>query len=182
MMSKLLRRVTTMNRDTIFLWTNQVRDKIGTYAGGTTTPGGRALRFYASTRIELKRGEREKAERMIVKKGKQVKSPVTVGRWVLVRSEKEKTARPEMQSMFLFDIEHGRIDREEEIIHLGLEDELIERRGNTYEYEDSNGDFWSGTRSVFKRLLAEEEDMKEELEWAISERTKELSAPKDDDG
>ena len=61
MMSRALRRITSQNKRTLFLWTNQTRTAIGNFFGNpTTTPGGSALKFYDTTRIELKRGEKIK--------------------------------------------------------------------------------------------------------------------------
>jgi recombination protein RecA len=182
MMSRLLRRVTTVNRDTIFLWTNQVRDKINAYGGGVNTPGGRALKFYATTRIEMVKSERVKQERVRAIKGKEVRKPTTVGRWVQVRSEKEKSSRPEMESMFYFDMERGEIDRAMEIVTLGLEDGLISRSANTFLFEDSEGNTWSGLPGKFRQIINDNDDVREELEWAITENTKLLSAPEDDNG
>jgi recombination protein RecA len=174
MMSRALRRVTTVNDETLFIWTNQVIDKISGY-GGITTPGGRALKFYASIRLELKREKKEKRSKQVAKKGKLVATDVPVGQWVMVRAEKQKTARPEMAGMFLFDTENGCIDHEVEIINLGLQDGAITRSGNTFTYIDSEKQPWSGTESRFKKLLIDNDDMREELEWLIGEKTKELT-------
>lgn len=180
MMSRTLRRVTAMNDDTLFIWTNQLIDKIGAY-GGTTTPGGRALRHYASVRIEFKKLDRLKKSRKTVKKAKVQKSDVPVGHWVAVRAEKQKTTRPELQSMFLYDYERSMIDPEYEIIHLGLEDGLIVRRGNTFYYEDSDGVEWSGTEVVFRKLLRKNEEIREELVWAIQEQSRVIGSPDNSD-
>jgi recombination protein RecA len=169
-MSRLLRRVTAVNDKTLFLWTNQYIDKVSGY-GGVTTPGGRALKFYTSIRVEMRVLEREKKERVVVRKGKRVKAPVVVGRWVGIRADKNKTASPEMESMFYFDYEQKRIDREREIITLGLLDGLIERRGDTFYFTDSEGEEHSGVERTFRRILEENEEVREELEWAISENS-----------
>lgn len=181
MMSRLLRRVTAVNDKTLFLWTNQVIDKITGY-GGTTTPGGRALKFYTSIRVELKMEQKERKPRQVVKKGKIVTAEKVVGQWVLVRAEKQKTARPHVESMFYFDYERRMIDPEYEIIHLGLEDGLIKRKGNTFTYEDSDGHEWSGTDQRFRAMLRENEELRDELTWAITQNTLALSAPEEGNG
>lgn len=175
MMSRLLRRVTTMNRNTLFLWTNHVSDKIGGYGGGWTTPGGRALRFYATTRIEMRKGERVKEDRMKAKAGKLVKRPTVIGNWVQLRAEKEKSGRPYLESSFFFDAERGGIDEELSIINLALEDGLVQLNGTKYLYVDTSDHEWWGTKKQFKQYLAEEDDLREEIEWAIREYTRELS-------
>lgn len=173
MMSRLLRRVTAMNENTLFLWTNQLREKIGRVPMPPTTSGGRALRFYATTRIEMKNGTRVKRTRKKANTSlKMADSEVVVGRWVLLRSEKEKSARPYQQSMFYWDAERGCVDQELEIIHLGLEDGLITRHGNSFHYEDSDGNEWSGVATKFKQILRKEEEVREELVWAVSEKSR----------
>lgn len=184
MMSRALRRVTTVNGYTLFLWTNQLIDQVGGY-GGPTTPGGRALKFYSSIRVRLTKSERKKAPRKRVNKTKLVTADMPVGQWVTVRAEKQKTARPEMESMFLFDYERKRIDSEMEIITLGLEDGLIERHGNVFEYEDADDNTWSGQEAKFKRLLRDEDDLREELVFGITENSRSLAYDideEDDDG
>jgi recombination protein RecA len=182
MMSRLLRRVTTVNDKTLFIWTNQFIDKIGSYGGGSTTPGGRSLRFYATTRIEMRRGERVKAERTKAKAGKLVKKPTVIGHWVQLRSEKEKSARPYLESSFFFDAERGEVDQELSIINLGLEDGLVERNGNTFVYVDTEDNEWSGTEKKFKEILRDNEEVREEIEWAIRENTTAIGSGEEDDG
>lgn len=175
MMSRLLRRVTSVNDRTLFLWTNQLIDNVGGH-GAPTTPGGRALKFYASIRIEMRKRDKRKRPRKRAKIGKLVSADVTVGQWVVVRAEKQKTGLPEMEGMFLFDYEQKKIDSEREIINLGLEDGLIIRNDNTFKFEDSDGKLWSGQEARFVKLLQDEPDMREELVWAINERSREIAA------
>jgi hypothetical protein len=106
---------------------------------------------------------------------------VQVGDWISVRAEKEKSTRPHQQATFIFDNEEGRIDPYSEIIQLGLEDELIERHGNTFQYESVDGEDWSGSEKQFRKYLIENDDLFEELYDAISDTTVE-SAKVDDDG
>lgn len=173
MMSRALRRITAVNDKTLFIWTNQIIDSIGGY--GVSTPGGRALKFYASIRVEMRKRDKKKVPRKRARQAKLVDVDTTVGQWVIVRAEKQKTARPEMESMFLFDYDERRIDADMEIITLGLEDGLIERSGNTFHYEAGDGLLWSGMESKFRRILRDEEEVREELMWAISENTRVLA-------
>lgn len=179
MMSRALRRITAQNERTLFIWTNQLIDKIGGY-GGTTTPGGRALKHYASVRVEFRKLDKMKKKRPVVKKGKRQESEVPVGHWVAVRAEKQKTARPELEAMFLYDYEQSRIDPEYEVIHLGLEDGLIRRTGNTFRYEDSDGVVWEGQERWFRAAIRDNDELREELVWAITERTKEIALQEPD--
>jgi recombination protein RecA len=180
MMSKLLRRVTTMNRSTVFIWTNQMIDSVSAYSG-PTTPGGRALKFYATTRVELRRGERVKENRRVAKGNKIVSKPQVVGHWIQCRSAKEKSARPYMEASFYFDAERAEIDTGRSLIHLALQDGLIERSGNTFSYVDGNNMQFTGTEKQMTGMLRDNHDIREELEWAIGENTKLLAVGEDED-
>jgi recombination protein RecA len=179
MMSRALRRVTTVNDHTLFVWTNQLIDSVGGY-GGPTTPGGRALKFYSSIRVRMTKAERKKLPRKRVKQNKLVTSDMPVGQWVTVRTEKNKTTRPEMESMFLFDFETKAIDHDMEIITLGLEDGLIKLSGKTYSFDDSDGNEWSGMETKFRKMIHDNPEMREELEWAIQENTRVIGLQRED--
>jgi len=171
-MSRALRRLTAVNEKTLVLWTNQLRTKIGqAYGDPTTTPGGRALKFYDTTRIELRKGELVKRERKVAKKGKLVETPVVTGNWVQCKSQKEKSAVPYRQGSFVFDTEAGEIDIASEIIQLGLEDGFVTRTGNTFRYIDLGDIEWTGTESAFKRLLLDNPDVMDELVQSIEDET-----------
>jgi recombination protein RecA len=180
MMSRALRRITTVNDRTLFIWTNQLIDQVGGY-GGATTPGGRALKFYASIRVNLRKETRKKLPRKRAKKTKLENVETPVGQWVVVRAEKQKTGRPELESMFMFDYERRMIDPEMEIIHLGLEDGLIERSTNTFSYEDSDENVWTGQEAKFRRILQDQDDVREELVWAISENSRAIAVDAEGD-
>jgi recombination protein RecA len=156
MMSRALRRITAVNRRTLFLWTNQERTNIGVRFGNPkTTSGGRALRFYATTRVEVRRGGVVKAKRPVAKDGRLVQRDMATARWIQCRVEKDKSTRPYREGSFLFDSDVGGIDQSSEILHLGLEDGLITLSGNTYIYDDDAGKQWKGTRSKFQMWLSQ---------------------------
>jgi len=183
MMSRALRRITAMNHRILFLWTNQTRTKIGTFFGNpTTTPGGRSLKFYDTTRIQVTKGEKIKKKRNKAVKGKLQEKPVAVGNFVICRSEKEKSAIPYREGMFEFDGEAGRILLESEIINLGLEDGIITRKGNTYSFIDSDDYEWSGMDKEFKALIRENEAVQGELVEAITDMTVQLAVPQGGNG
>lgn len=176
MMSRALRRITAVNRRTLFLWTNQRRMQIGiTFGNPNTTPGGKAMRFYASTRLEMVKAEKIKTNRRVAKRGKLVSAPVVTGYWVQARAEKEKTTRPFQQQSFIFDTDKLEIDLPSEIIQLGLEDGLIERSGLTYSYEDIDGEVWSGNQAKFSKLIRNNPGLQDELVSAIQDETLQLA-------
>jgi recombination protein RecA len=178
MMSRALRRITSQNKRTLFLWTNQTRTAIGNFFGNpTTTPGGRALKFYDTTRIELKKGEKIKRPGKKAAKGKLVEKQIVEGHYVYARSEKEKSTRPHREGTFEFDGKVGGISLESEIINLGLEDGLIQRSGNTFSYLDVDDYNWAGSDKQFRRMLMENDEMRTELIEAIQDMTIQISLP-----
>jgi RecA/RadA recombinase len=181
MMSRALRRITTTNKRTLFIWTNQERMNIGFGAqfNPRTQSGGRALRYYATTRLEFRKAGKVTRDAPVAERGQLKTKKVPQGNWIQVRSEKEKSTKPYGQGMFVFDSDHGRIDIESEIIQLGLEDEIITRSGNIFHYEDLAGIDHKGTESRFKQLISEDHGLREELIEAITEMSFQLSRVSD---
>ena len=100
----------------------------------------RALRYYATGRIEFRRGQKITQKKQVVRNGKPVTTEVAVGRWTQISVEKDKSTRPNREGSFVFDFDLKTIDHEWELISLGLEDGLIERSDNgKYEYTDLDG-------------------------------------------
>jgi recombination protein RecA len=172
MMSRALRRLTAVNEKMLFLWTNQERENVGIRFGNPkTTSGGRALRFYATGRVEFRRGTKVMGKRKRARGEKLVEAEVPVGRWTQVRVEKDKSTIPGREGAFIFDFEMKTIDPASEIIGLGLEDGLIERSGNVFRYADIEGREWSGTRSRFAKFLYDNEELYDELRLVIEDVT-----------
>lgn len=172
MMSRALRKITTVNRQTLFLWTNQERTDIGVKFGNPrVTSGGKALRYYATTRIEMRKGTKITGKRPTVKAGRLVESEITVGRWIQVRVEKDKSTRPYRQGSFIFNSETGEISRASELIELGLLDGVITRSGNTFSYTDLDDREWKGLQGKFTSYLENNEELADEIESAIQGET-----------
>jgi recombination protein RecA len=173
MMSRALRRLTTVNEKMLFLWTNQERENVGIRFGNLkTTSGGRALRFYATGRIEFRRGTKVMGKRKRARAEKLVEAEVPVGRWTQVKVEKDKSTIPGREGAFIFDYEMKQVDIASEIIQLGLEDELITRSGNNFTYEDIDGHVWTGMRTKFAKYIHENEELQRELISAIEDVTR----------
>lgn len=173
MMSKALRRITTVNKKTLFLWTNQERVDIGVKFGNPkTTSGGRALRYYATGRIEFRRGSVVKSKSKRARAGKLVETDIPVGRWIQVRVVKDKSTAPGSEGAFVFDHRMKKISPAYEILQLGLEDGLIERNSNgRYTYVDLDDKEWKGTEKQFTGWLLSHDDLREELETLIRDNT-----------
>lgn len=178
-MSTNLRRLTTVNKRTLVLWVNQNRTKIGQFFGNPTSqPGGRALKYYDTARIELKRGERiTKKGKKVNTKNKLVDTTVNKGYWIYARAHKNKASREGLESTFAFDSEAGRIDLISEIVQLGLHDGLLEGTDRTLKYVDYDDYEWSGTKAKFIQWIDENVVLREELIEQINDKTLELAIP-----
>jgi len=125
-MSQALRKLAgTLNRtDTICLFTNQLREKIGVMFGNPeTTPGGRALKFYSSVRLDIRRIE-------TLKEGVEA-----IGNRVRVKVVKNKVAPPFKQAEF--DIIYGSgISWEGTVLDAGLERKVVTKSGSYFSFGD----------------------------------------------
>lgn len=158
LMSKAMRKLTAAisKTNTAVVFINQTRMKIGmTSFGGPqeTTPGGMALKFFATLRIEIKKIQ-------TIKEGQE-----TLGNRTKVKIVKNKLAPPFKEAEF--DIYFGEgISREAELIDLGLAFGIIERSGAWYSYK---GERLGQGRENVRRYLRENKALADELELKIRE-------------
>lgn len=186
LMSKALRKLTAANESTVFIWLNQTRQVVGAsmFAKQTTTSGGRAMGFYAATRLELVRTETLKVEKKRVDPatGERKARKVAVGHRALIRITKDKTgsAKPDAEVPLVYSYKTNRFDELEDIMYLGREAGLIKKKNAMWwvvEYEDEkcNG------RPAFKRWLRRNRAVRDELKEAIVEHFSETTEEDDDD-
>ena len=151
LMSQALRKLAgNLNRaNTVCLFTNQIREKIGVMFGSPETqPGGRALKFYASQRIDIRRIE-------TLKEGTEA-----VGNRVRAKIVKNKVAPPFRQAEF--DIEYGvGISSEGCLIDLGIEHGIVQKSGAFFSYD---GERLGQGRNNAKAFLRENPAMAQEIE------------------
>ncbi|MBD5103920.1 MAG: recombinase RecA [Ruminococcaceae bacterium] len=157
LMSAAMRKLTAVisKSDTVAVFINQVREKIGVmYGNPETTPGGRALKFYASVRIEVRRGE-----------------PIKEGDKILGSRTKCKVVKNKVAPPFKsceFDMIYGEgISKMGEIIDMGVELKIIKKSGSWFSYNDMK--IGQGRESV-KKWLTENEDIRTEVEGKIREQ------------
>jgi recombination protein RecA len=156
LMSQALRKLTgNLSRaNTVCLFTNQIREKIGVSFGSPETqPGGRALKFYSSQRLDIRRIE-------TLKEGTEA-----VGNRVRVKVVKNKVASPFRQAEF--DIEYGAgISNEGCLLDLALEHDLVQKSGSFFSY----GELRLGQgRNNTKQFLAENPETAREIESRLFE-------------
>lgn len=156
LMSQALRKLTaSINRSkTSVIFINQLREKIGVMFGNPeTTPGGRALKFYASVRLDVRRVDS-------IKQGSDV-----VGNRVRVKVVKNKVAPPFRQVEFDHMYAEG-ISREGGLLDVGLEMGLVEKTGAWFNYGTTR---LGQGRENAKEFLRQNPDISEDLERQIRE-------------
>ena len=156
LMSQALRKLSgTINKtNTIAIFINQLREKVGVMFGNPeTTTGGRALKFYSSIRLDVRRSE-------AIKVGDSI-----VGNRTNIKIVKNKVAPPFKTATL--DIMYGEgISKEGEIIDLGVESGIIEKSGAWFSYKGEK--LGQGKENV-KLLLKDNKDLASELETQIRE-------------
>ncbi len=156
LMSQAMRKLSgTLSRfDTTAIFINQLREKIGVMFGNPeTTPGGRALKFYSSVRLDVRKIEN-------LKDGTDV-----VGSRTRVKVVKNKVAPPFRQCEF--DIMYGvGISKEGSLLDVGVDVEIVKKSGAWFTYE---GDQLGQGRENARQFLAEHTDIATELERRVRE-------------
>ena len=156
LMSQALRKLTAIvaRSQTCLIFINQIREKIGVMFGNPeTTTGGRALKFYSSVRLDIRRIA-------TLKDGERI-----VGSRAKVKVVKNKTAAPFRQGEFDIDYEEG-ISRTGELIDLGVDHNMVQKSGAWY----TCGEVRLGQgRENAKRFLRENGDLADELEVKLRE-------------
>ena len=164
LMSQALRKLSgaIKQSNTAMVFTNQLREKIGVMFGSPeTTSGGRALKFYASVRLDVRRVT------AIKDKGE------VIGSRTRVRVTKNKVAPP--FRVVEFDIIYGQgISREGDILDLGVEYGVVEKRGSYYNYEGENV---AQGRENAKGYLCEHPDVAAAIEAAVRQQALASLAP-----
>ncbi len=156
LMSQALRKLSgIMNKtNTTAIFINQLREKVGVMFGNPeTTPGGRALKFYSTIRLDIRRGEQ-------IKLGDQV-----IGNKTNIKIVKNKVAPPFKTAQV--DIMYGEgISKEGELIDLASEIGIVEKSGAWYSYQ---GDKIGQGKENVKHFLKENEDIKQEINDKVRE-------------
>lgn len=161
LMSQAMRKLTAAisKSSCVAIFINQVREKIGVmYGNPETTPGGRALKFYSSVRIEVRRGE-------AIKDGGQI-----IGASTRCKVVKNKVAPPFKEAEF--DMVYGQgISRTGEVLDIAVDLDIIKKGGSWFSYKDQK--LGQGRDNV-KELLKNNPELMQEIEEQILARREEL--------
>ncbi|MBD5160197.1 MAG: recombinase RecA [Ruminococcus sp.] len=161
LMSQAMRKLTgaISKSNCVAIFINQIREKIGVmYGNPETTPGGRALKFYASVRIEVRKGE-------VIKNNGEI-----IGASTRCKVVKNKVAPPFKEATF--DMMYGQgISRVGEVLDIAVELDVIKKGGSWFSYEEQK--LGQGRDNV-KELLKNNPELMKEIEGKILTRLEEL--------
>jgi recombination protein RecA len=164
LMSQALRKLTgaVSRSNTALIFTNQLREKIGVMFGNPeTTPGGRALKFYASVRLDIRRIE-------TIKQGQD-----SVGNRVRVKVVKNKVAAPFRVAEF--DVMYGEgISKEGGLLDVGVAADVLNKTGAWFTYGDTR---LGQGREQSKEFLRQNKDIAQQLETEIRTKVATIAIP-----
>ncbi len=159
LMSQALRKLAGIvnKSNTVAIFINQLREKVGVMFGNPeTTPGGRALKFYASVRLDVRRIE-------TIKSGDEM-----IGNRTRIKVAKNKVAPPFKTAEF--EIYYGEgISAESSVLNLGVQQGIIKKSGSWFSYNDTR--IGQGKDNV-RLFLKENKDVFQEIKGKIMEQTK----------
>ena len=159
LMSQALRKLTAIlnKAKTTCLFTNQLREKVGVMFGNPeTTPGGKALKFYASVRIDIRRKDAIKDS-----------TGAVLGNHVKVKIVKNKVAPPFSEAEFDIIFNHG-IDKEGSALDVGIENGVVEKKGAWLQFAGEL--IGQGKDAARKALVEKPELMKKIIDAILAKR------------
>ena len=159
LMSQALRKLTAVisKSGTVVIFINQLREKVGVmYGNPETTPGGRALKFFSSVRLDVRRGE-------VIKNGTEL-----IGNKTKVKVVKNKVAPPFKTAEF--DILYGEgISKEGNILDFAVENNIIKKSGAWFSY---NGEKIGQGRDDVRKYMVENKEFTAEIDRQVRELLK----------
>lgn len=189
LMSLGMRKLTAANKNTALLFINQTRLNVGVVFGDPeTVPGGKALPFYASYRMALRKAGKVKESRdSFDETGKKVSANEVTGHRIRATLEKSKLSAPSRDTLFLFDLVTGQVDETGFLISMALEKGLIVHEGRSWwilgeqkktvgaeqfrGYLDSNP---AAVAKIKAELLGQSGDQEQDSKRAVKVKSKSL--------
>jgi recombination protein RecA len=164
LMSKALRKLTTANSKTAFFWVNQTRMDIGITFGNPEQPtGGRAMAYYASMRLKVRKAGVITHNEQKWDGEKMVDSKVTDGQKFVASLEKSKLSKPTGQEHFIWSLVNNSIDEEGYLIARGLELGIITYKGAAWQFAEHK----AHGKDKFKELVVTDAKVRTQLEKAV---------------
>jgi recombination protein RecA len=158
LMSQALRKLTAIlsKAKTACIFTNQMREKVGVMFGNPeTTPGGKALKFYASVRMDIRRKETIKDA-----------AGAAIGNHVRVKIVKNKVAPPFAEAEFDIMFNQG-INSESSILDVGIANGVIDKRGAWLQFQ---GELIGQGRDAARQSMMDKPELTEKIVKAIMEK------------
>jgi recombination protein RecA len=158
LMSQALRKLTGIlsKAKTLCIFTNQLREKVGVMFGNPeTTPGGKALKFYASVRIDIRRRDTLKDSAGNV-----------IGNHVKVKIVKNKVAPPFAEAEFDILYNQG-VNKEGNLIEVGIDIGVVEKKGAWIQF---NGELIGQGKEAARQVLVEKSELADQIKVAILEK------------
>jgi recombination protein RecA len=165
LMSQALRKLTAIlaKSKTTCIFTNQLREKVGVMFGNPeTTPGGKALKFYASIRIDIRRRDTLKDA-----------AGAAIGNAVKVKIVKNKVAPPFAEAEFEIIYDHG-INKEGSILDVGIAHGVVEKKGAWLQF---GGELIGQGKDAARQALVEKPELAKKIVAAIMAKRAEAAAP-----
>jgi recombination protein RecA len=165
LMSQALRKLTAIlnKAKTTCLFTNQLREKVGVMFGNPeTTPGGKALKFYASVRIDIRRKDALKDS-----------AGSAIGNHVKVKVVKNKVAPPFTEAEFDIYFNQG-IDKEGSILDVGLDVGVVEKKGAWLQFQ---GELIGQGKDSARKALSEKPELAQKIKESILAKKAAEAAP-----
>ncbi|HEV8543356.1 MAG TPA: recombinase RecA [Verrucomicrobiae bacterium] len=165
LMSQALRKLTAVlnKAKTTCIFTNQIREKVGIMFGNPeTTPGGKALKFYASVRLDIRRKD-------VLKDS----AGAAIGNHVKVKVVKNKVAPPFSEAEFDIYFNQG-IDRVGGILDVGVDQGVVDKKGAWLQF---NGELIGQGREAARQSLVEKPDLAQKIIASIMEKRAALGTP-----
>ena len=161
LMSAALRRLTTANTNTSMIFINQLRTNIGvTFGSNEALPGGKAMPYYASYRLSIRKVGKVTRDRKLFDGEKWVNTKEQIGQKFKAELTKSKLSKPFSEEWFTWSLLDGSLDTVSYLIAQGLEHGLIDQKGNTW----TCGSKKAVGRQKFIDLVNGDADLKLDLE------------------
>lgn len=177
LMSEALRRLTTVNGKTAIMFINQTRINVGvTFGSNEALPGGKAMPYYASYRIRLKKTGKITVPTKTWDGEKMIDAKQVTGQKFVAMLEKSKLSAPHTEHHFVWDVKAGVVDEASFLIGQGLEHGYVEQNGNTWAIPGT--EYKAVGKDKFKALLKSEPAAFASLKARVMREEVPVSKPK----